>query len=488
MLKGLLSDMTRLRKAAEQALLVLETSCEGLSVFLARKERDGIVLTPTDGAAAKTLCARSRGRAAPPPVVVCVPRRLLTIRYVSFPSVNPAEIERMARFEASELMPYSQRDTVYDHLRLGVTEAGYSDLLLAGIPRQKLEEFLKPLTDWGLEPDRVVPSSFALQAALSASRPEDRGVAGAVVLAEVDETGVETIGVRDGRLIFSREVRVSRKSEQAEVTRLSHALCESVHMALEPLHVEAAPDALISADPTTSAARIEELRQESGFTPLPVDAQRISERVRLSVPSGGKEQTPNVPPPSLRLLGLALLSLEVGKHPQMNLLPEETREKHKALARKRQMVRLGILGALCIALFLAASHAALARKERRIAALEAEISRISPEARQVEKKRMEIKLIKDQLNGSFLPFDLVMEFYKLTPDGVSLSQVSIDASKGITVHGQARALSQAFEYLAVLEHSDAFSEAEARYAEKRPVGDKEIVDFEVFLRARERRR
>lgn len=493
MLKGLLSDVTSLRKVSRQATLILEAA-EGLSVYLARQERDGaFLLTPSDGKAARELCQRTRGRATRPPVVVCIPRRLLTMRYVSFPSTNPAEIEQMAKFETPELMPYSQRDIVHDYVRLGVTEAGYSELLLVGISRQKLEDFLKPLTEWGIEPDRVVPSSFALQAALSVARPEDRG---AIVLTEVEETGVETIAMQNGRMVFSREARVSKGMERAEELRLSQMLCESVHMALDPLHGVTAPEAWVDADPATAEPLLGALRRESGVPPELMNRQRLVERVRISaMPTPPTEGSAENQPPvaahraSLHLLGLALMALEdEEKHPQINLLPEETREKQKASARKRQTVRLAILGALCIALLLAASHAALARKERRIAALEAEISRISPEARQVEKKRMEIKLIKDQLGGSFLPFDLVMELYKLTPDGVTLSQVSIDATKGITIQGQARALSQAFDYLAVLEHSKAFSQAQARYAEKRPVGDKEIVDFEMFLMARERKR
>ena len=191
---------------------------------------------------------------------------------------------------------------------------------------------------------------------------------------------------------------------------------------------------------------------------------------------------------SLRLLGLVLVALKVGQHPQANLVPVEVREKHKAGAQKFHAVRLGVLVALCLALLLAASHAALARKARRIARLSEEISRISPAARQVEKKRMEIKLIKEQIGGAISPFNLVMRFYELTFDGVTLSRVSIDSARGITIHGQARALSQAFEYLAVLERSGTFSRTEMRYAEKRPVGDKEIVDFEMFLTARDEKR
>ncbi|GAG04354.1 unnamed protein product, partial [marine sediment metagenome] len=86
-----------------------------------------------------------------------------------------------------------------------------------------------------------------------------------------------------------------------------------------------------------------------------------------------------------------------------------------------------------------------------------------------------------QVRGGFSPFDLIMHFYRLTPEGVTLSRLSIDRDRGISMHGQARALSQVFDYLSILEKSELFSKIEPRYAEKRPVGDKEIVDFEMFL-------
>jgi hypothetical protein len=383
----------------------------------------------------------------------------------------------MVRFEASEALPFPAREAVYDYCRQTGPEEGYSRVLLVGVARGKLQEFLDRVAERGLTPGRAAPSSTALQAvaeALPAVRER------AVVLADVSGASVETVALLDGDLVFSREAPLPESgTEEERRESIVRVVLTSVHMAMERLHSESTPTALVHCPPDAGAAVSAAIKEELGHEVRLLDPRELQEALGCRFGDGEGSEV------SLRTVGLALIALR-NAQPEINLLPEEVRNGLQVRSKRLRWLRIAAGGLVCALLLFSAAKAAMARTERRISMLDNEIRRMSPVAREVEAKRTELKLIREQLGGGFSPYALIMEIYRLTPSGVTLSQVSIDGRGGVTVHGQGRALSQAFDYLAVLEDCDLIDRAEARYAEKRPVGDKEIVDFEIFLTLRAR--
>jgi len=415
----------------------------------------------TEGEGRRSLFGRSE-------VVACVPRRSLVFRWLSFPATEREELDGMVRFEAADALPFPSREAVYDYCRLRGSEEGYSPVLLVGVSREKLREHVDRIGERDHSLRRIIPSSLALQAVVEAlPDTKDRGV----ILLDVTETCVEAIALHKGDLLFGREAPVGVNGSAIQ------SALSSLHMAHEKLPAGGDPLVLLHCAPEREEAMRGEIKEHLDCEVRTLTSETLQASLRVRV----EEKDCRVP--SLRLLGLSVIALRQ-ESPSINLLPEEERAVLHVRSRRIRWARTAAAAALCLLLFATGARAAVARTERRIHLIEKEVQRIGPVAREVESKRAELKLIQEQLHHGSSPFALVMEIYRMTPSGVTLSQMIIDSQRGVTLHGQALALSQAFDYLAALEDCSMVERAEARYAEKRPVGDKEIVDFEFFLTLR----
>jgi hypothetical protein len=441
-------------------------------IWRARLAKGEIVLSPAGNGdkpgapeeqGSRSHCGRSD-------VIACVPRRGLVFRWLSLPATEREELDGMVRFEASDALPFPAREAVYDYCRLRGSEDGFSRVLLIGVSRGKLDEHVGRTGEWGHLLRRIVPSSVALQAVAEALPGTQERCA---ILVDVTNTHVETIALHRGDLLFGREAPAGENGPTIQ-TALS-----SLHMAHEKLPPDGDLLVLLHCAPEIEETMRAEIKTHLDCEIRALDAETLKTALRYRVE--GLED--GWPAPSLRMLGLAVIALRHDS-PSINLLPAERRAALHLRVRRIRGARTAAAAVLCLLLFATAGRAAMGRTERRIQILENEVRRIGPVAREVESKRAELKLIREQLNRGFSPLALVMEVYRTTPSGVTLSQMVIDSQRGVTLHGQALALSQAFDYLAVLEDCDLVERAEARYAEKRPVGDKEIVDFEFFLTLR----
>ena len=109
------------------------------------------------GAALRSLRRRITNRG---PVTLLLPARLCLTKFIKLPRVEPAQREKILRFEAAQNIPYAIEDVVWDSVAVNETETG-SEALLAAAKRDSLETFCLAAQLAGFEPRRILPATFA---------------------------------------------------------------------------------------------------------------------------------------------------------------------------------------------------------------------------------------------------------------------------------------------------------------------------------------
>jgi len=103
--------------------------------------------------------------------VLVVPKHSATVRSVFLPSVEPNEIEGMARFEAEKIIPFNVERHVISHTVLTQESIGGSRVLLAAVDEPIISESLHVLTQAGVDPTASQVSSLALADAWRRDNP-----------------------------------------------------------------------------------------------------------------------------------------------------------------------------------------------------------------------------------------------------------------------------------------------------------------------------
>ncbi|MFH0911158.1 MAG: hypothetical protein V1918_06625, partial [Planctomycetota bacterium] len=86
-----------------------------------------------------------------------IPRNLITLRNVAFPSHDPLEISKMVELQATRQTPYSRGDIIIKHSIIEKDPSGYSKVLLAIAHKDVINRYLKII-----DKTAITPSLFTL--------------------------------------------------------------------------------------------------------------------------------------------------------------------------------------------------------------------------------------------------------------------------------------------------------------------------------------
>lgn len=402
-------------------------------------------------------------------LIVSIPRQLLTIRTLRFPSVNKEELSSMVKLQAAKQIPYAPEDIITDFKILEVEPSGFSKVLLAIAHKDVVGRYLNILEAAALKARQLVISSEALAAWFSnlKNMPDPAAVL------DVDTLNSNLIIAHQGQLVFSRSIAFNAQ-EQNEIS-VGNFLEEIKNSFATYQKEKLGPN--ISKIILTGASNyflswVERLKNELA---LEVEIQEPQKYIQmeegLEVPSGGKDKSVSL----VNIFGLLLIEPELS----INLLPLSVRQEQESRVRKKTSLfsiifLIFIFGALISLILLK-----IFQKENYLNRLDFELKKISPQAQEIQQMNKRLEFIEDRLNKQGTSIDILYELYKLIPDDISLNIFNLEEKGAVTLQGTSVSMSGVFNLVNILEKSPFLQNVEVKYTSKRVVKNKEITDFQI---------
>lgn len=373
-----------------------------------------------------------------------VPRIRAAVRYLTLPSHNDEEINRMAEYELYTLFPCKPQDLIYSYSVIDKRPDGYSRVMLVAAPKEDVLGRISTLSSAGITPEAITISSAALFNQFHRQkRPQ-----GDYLLINLDDGFMELLLISGGKLNFSRGVRVKNP---AEIKDLAGSVEENI--AILKNNGNSVNSIILSGSGSDLLAG--ELRNS---LPYSVEIDRS-----LSVLKGLEQ-------------GINNCALKI------NLLPEEL--KARVIKEKRKRSVFLFFALLLLNLSLCANIVFQRTKARReyLYALNSRIGEIIPQASALEGKKLKARIMKRGINSGRVILGLLAEIYRAAPEEMSFNTLAVSRQKEpgvMVVTGQAAGPERVLKFANALKESDLIKNADvANIARLKPPRERG-VSFEL---------
>ena len=395
-------------------------------------------------------------RVRPRGAAVALPRAATTVKPVELPEVG--DVGEMVRFELERHLPFPAEDAPFDFVPVAVDPdmppAPGRRVLVAAVDRRVVDSAVRLVQDAGLRPTSVTVASHNLVGLVKAPRGKR--------IAWVHRVGADA----ELLLLLGSTLALTRFVPGADDTVVAAEMRRSLGIArwraVDEIWVSGdTPPDILSGSAASALTSLGTPVREPAYTP---QARKLLSSIE------GDER-------GARELAIAVAA---GRRARpLDLIPAPLRVRRFT---KPQLITAGVTAATVI-LAIAALVVPGYRDRTRLESLNAEINRLTPEMRAVERvqkdleRRRALLAMIDSVEASAVrPLPVLRELTDLLPGDAWLTLLSVDA-KGIELTGQASAASS---LIAVLENSPRFERVEFASPVTRGRGDKE--QFRIVAR------
>lgn len=406
-------------------------------------------------------------------LIVAIPRHLLTIRTLRFPSTNKEELVSMVELQATKQIPYASEDIITDFKIVEIEPSGFSKVFLAIVHKDIISNYIRILEEAGLKPQQFIISSEALSGWFAQFKSKAENVPDPIAIVNVDSLSSDLIIIYNSQLVFSRSITFN--AQEQNQTTVNNFLGELKNSFATYQKEKLGPD--LSKIILTGANNYFLSWPENFKTELNLEVEveepdkYMEKEEELIFPPGGKNRSISL----ANLFGLLLIEPELS----LNLLPSQVRKQQERQANKKASLFTIILTIFVIGAIFSLVLLKMFQKERLLSCLEFELKKISPQVQGTQQMTKRLEFIEQRLNSQGTGIDILYELYKLIPSDISLSIFNLEENGTVTLQGTAVVMSAVFNLVNTLEKSPFFQNVEVKYTSKRRVKDKEITDFQI---------
>lgn len=396
-------------------------------------------------------------------VVACMPRRMVTLRFVRLPHAPPEAMEGMVAMAAQEYVLFPLDDVVLDHHVIvnpldaaGLAGDDLETVLLAAARRSLIDDVLYAFDHAGLELLQLSASALALAEI-------GRDSLDPTALIDVEPGEMDVAVVADGQLLFTRasaldvqgvRPEVAERREVEEVVRSFTAYQnEFRHRPIAHVFV-GGESATGSAGESLNRALVEMLEMPvSGLNP------------RGMVPGDSEARA------YATAIGMAMQA-RPGSIAPINLVPNERAERKAALVRQSRQRLLAVAGVVVFGIAVWIGNAAFKAnaKNQQLALVEsADLKRNNEELVKVKKDHDRVAATFDHVSkGLDRDHPAVDVLYAInhalpTVADIWLTQFQFDRGGVLTIHGETKNATAATQLVLALQRSGAFTDVRLGY-------------------------
>ncbi|MFC1621182.1 PilN domain-containing protein [Candidatus Omnitrophota bacterium] len=366
--------------------------------------------------------------------MIVIPRHQVFVKFVDVPSLDESEIAKMAEFQIVKEIPHPKESLIISYRNLGSHREGFSSLMLAVATKEMIEEKISEFPH--LDSVRLFSELLYLFLLKENVAGQDK----ASLFIHVGRENSEIMIIDHSQLIFSRGFKDSGAFlDETERSILAYKR-EKIKPEIEDIIV-VHPSGVNIEDKTEKI--------KSQFT-IPVRFYEYSQ-------------------------DLSLLDLR----PQINLMPEEIRDKRKGLKKKRESMVTYFLIGVVIMLFSVLVYSKIHEKNKTIDAFSTKVEELDSRIEGLGEFLKKTEIVKSHLERGNFIIKVLEDFYLTVPQDISISGLDYDGKKNIFYKGNSKTMATVLNYVKRLEDSKYFSKVEVKYTTKKKVKGEEIIDFNL---------
>ena len=360
-------------------------------------------------------------------IVLGIPRRDIVLRYLDLPSEVADNLKQVVQYQVQSFEPTEEDRFYHDYALLrGNSAEKRLSLMLVMVRKTMLDDLLQNLLALGIRPVSVTAGSIGLSNIFLQSRKDLQGKT--FILGDLGVSELETIALREGSIVFSREVPKEEETSWRDLILRETAEAAS-KIRLGP---EGTVEKMALAGESSKSVYVE-IKSEI------LDCELIQNCIVLNVPD---ENKPHIQE-AASTLGLAYMGMVRNPPIKLNLLPPERRLHQSRWA----YVPAAILGVAIIVLLcslglhsMAQDRMLIRKLDQEILSLKVPVARVQSYRSQEEALEKKVKSVEELLNNrdmnlevlrelsTILPPDTFLNTYRNQDGTVQLSGLSASAS------------------------------------------------------------
>lgn len=428
---------------------------------------------PSDSEITKILAAMAAAaRIKSNYIIGVIPRRFAILRHLVLPSHDPIEIGKMVSLQITKQVPYPKEDIVLDYTILEKEQSGYARVLITAVHREAIDRYLKIFNAAGLIIRQLSLSSVSLlNWILYREQRSGEKNKNPIAVIHIDTFQTDLCFCHNEKLLFSRSISFGARDLTGENI---HPFLEDITLTLETYVKEKIGEAvskIIIIAATQEVIPLKERLEENYKIPLVIinPWEGIPQKKDLKWPAGLNQA--GVSP-------AVCLGLLFGSERRLaNLMPSEVINTQENKRKQKEWIQLlFFLGAIFI-LMTAIFAVRLYKDSLYLAQLQKELAYTEHTVKDIETKEMQLQFIQKRLNPSLTILDVIHELYRLTPQDVYFSLLTLDEADVLTLRGVASSGVNSLQKS--LAASPLFKNVTLKYATKRKILKGELTDFEI---------
>lgn len=407
-------------------------------------------------------------------VIACIPRNLVTVRFVDLPSHDPQEVKNMLLFQIGKHTPYSKDEIIFDYSLIDKIDSGYTKVMMVIARKNVIHERIEELEKAGLIVEKVVLTSEAIYRWFSNSpaRQEDN-----FAILDIDASYSDFIVVRRGKFVFTRHILIGANQLISDLPTWQDKFLEECNNCISLYQNQERnyniPKMLLSGS-CCKNREIKNIITSNVSVSLEICDYPMDIQVKLD--SGYPENFKDIKAISYTaILGAAGCkdSLDI------NLTPSHIEVSQDIRQRSQYLTITGILIIAFVMLVSVFIGLIVLQKNSYLNRLKTTITKLKNQAQEVEKMRYAINLVESRLDSKGSSLDLLREIYRLTPETIYFTNITLVEKDHMTLKGRALAMSDVFKFITTLENSKELENVKAVSTTNRKEKDQEYSEFEI---------
>ncbi len=410
-------------------------------------------------------------------VIACMPRHMVTVRFLEFPATNPKDIQDMVSLQIGKQTPYSRDEIIFTYKTIATTNTGYTKVMLVIARRNLVNARIAVLQEAGIEIEKVALSSEGLAHWFCLAQDSVQADNKAVIYVDIDSGYSDFTVIRGGKLVYTRNFLIGANHLMGQEMSWQDKFCEETIHSMG-LYLNEDRDVKIArlflggtaAHIPLSIVRLAQKVEVPIAVIEPLHAIPLQKASRLFEKNEGQLISP------CPLIGIAL----AGSDLELDLTSSELHIKKNMEERRKQITTTGVLMLSILMALSTLFFISYFYKNHYMSELKKTIATMEKDALEVERMRTAINLVKGRLDARKSSINILQEITRLTPKEIYFTDIKIEEEKQTILQGRAAAMSNVFEFVTTLEGSPYFESVQTTYTTTKKEKDTEHARFEII--------
>ncbi|MDD5097204.1 MAG: PilN domain-containing protein [Candidatus Omnitrophica bacterium] len=404
-------------------------------------------------------------------VAVVLSRNKITVRRVDLPSQDPKEIEQMLGLYLIRQIPYHKEEVFWAYQNLGFDGISNSHLILAVALKNVFKSIVNSFVPINILPESIYMSSQGLVHYVTEAAKNKIELPNSYMILDIDVNYSDLVLVHNHKLGSS--VVISQGAEQLKNPLEKDKFIAEFKQALVALNNEI-PDArcekLFLTGVSSSQTEIGEIISRNE---LNLKTQYLSTKEYDNFLASGLKD--------ISLSAVLGFSTQVSKDDLKFTLPEIQIKKEMKF-KVQQLLILGV-GLIYILIMLGGmALVRLAQQQSYATDLKNRVAVLSKNAKELEDITTKLKIARQYVDVKSSALTYLNGLNRLCPDNIVITNYNWELGKAFTIRGYAQAIPDILDFANTLGSSETFKGAQNRYTRRRKLKDKDVVDFEIFVK------